>query len=341
MAKLEEQSDVAKILKREEFSTKEFHVTVDFAGDAGEAIFTKNIIDQMMDYFHKIGITRVYWIYNGGQEEEFLWAYSGLPCEDSRIASINNLDGNDLAVATKCAHKYGLEIYGYIKPYETGLSYTYPQGSPKAKKYGKIPRIGGLVPCVTKFVREHPNLRIRRNLSDVPEDIESKVIRKIKLVKWNDEPTRVKKENLQIWVSDKNYKYKRYEGDFGFTDSVEKRTKKVIDVKGKDVTPKNGRARVLTLDGLDIRERYIVITTNFEGEWESTVHRPAAEQDFINTGHALVEIYSDEPEALPITVATSFSIWRPSEFIDSGLEFDTGRGNALVVLDKANTQRAG
>ena len=73
--------------------------------------------------------------------------------------------GDPLTLAVKCAHKHELEIYGYIKPYDWGLSWTYPEGSPLAERYGTLQRIGGRMPQVTRFLRKYPNMRIKRNMT--------------------------------------------------------------------------------------------------------------------------------------------------------------------------------
>ena len=85
----------------------------------------------------------------------------------------------------------------------------FPEGSPEGQRWGQIPHLGSMIPCVMKPVREHPEWRIRRRQDDLPSDVEKLPIHEIKLYKSDAVPTRINKEHLQIWTSERNYRYTR------------------------------------------------------------------------------------------------------------------------------------
>ena len=118
-----------------------------------------------------------------------------------------------MKVAAEKAKKLGLEFYAILRPYDTGLSFSVPEGSPKAYKleYDGLSRLGG--PCfeMMDFILKNPQLRIKRRMTDVPAGIDSIPIHRIKLLKKDDSPTRIKKENIEFWTSPNNYKYKKKE----------------------------------------------------------------------------------------------------------------------------------
>src|ERR1700726_2306177 len=108
-------------------------VTVDFPDDVTKGPFDESRLDAMMEAVRGIGAKRVNWMYYGGVVPgdpgrgnifESHWAAYGPPT----IAAL----GEPLRAAVKAAHSRGLEICGVLKPYNGGLSGSYPSGSPQA-----------------------------------------------------------------------------------------------------------------------------------------------------------------------------------------------------------------
>ena len=83
-------------------------------------------------------------------------------------------------------------------------------------------------------------------------------------------------------------------------ETVEPAVGDVHDYYGGLVTRKGAPVRVLTLDGLDLADPYVLVTTSFND----------AAGDFRNTALGMVETYGDGPESLPIVVATRSAMGR-------------------------------
>ena len=100
--------------------------TVDFPDDTRTGIYTPELLDEMMVQLKSMGVRRIYWLYYGDVDPDSYWAGSILrmaygPQTLERI-------GEPLKAAVPVAHKHGMEIFGVLKPYDVGLSGTYPKG---------------------------------------------------------------------------------------------------------------------------------------------------------------------------------------------------------------------
>jgi len=310
---------------------------VDFPDDALSAPCPLNNthIDNFMKLLSEHGIQRVIWGYYGDGHGGFMMP--GIENDPTIIYDMNqygyyaktiDLLENPLKVAAASAHKYHMELYAYFKPYETGVSGDFPEGSPQARLWGRLYRIGGYLSWIDPFVVKNPHLRIKRRTDDLWNGIESEVIDTIKLTKKDDSPTRIKKENLEIWTSNLNYKYQQKYIDFKFEEIIEKAKKDVYDIYGNLLTKKGDNVRVLVLSGLNIKDKYICITTNFR-------NGPA---DFCNAWDCLLTAFNTYGKEIPGVYATGTSIWFPEweDFRNGGLCFDTGRGPELTYLDLPN-----
>jgi len=313
---------------------------VDFPDDALTCEFpvTPAHVDSMMATLESLGVGRVIWGYYGdGHGGYFLPSISGAE-EDPTLGYDQNqwkayaqtLDvlGNPLRVAAEAAHRHGIELYAYFKPYETGVAMYLPEGSPQARLWGRLYHIGGYLTWLDPFVVKNPHLRIKRRTDDLRPGVESAAIRTIRLTKKDDSPTRVTAERLQIWTSDLNHRYQQTPVRFDFSESVEPSPREVRDVYGNLITRKGDRVRVLTLNGLNLTDRYVLITTDF-------TDGPA---DFENTWDRLLTCFDADGREIPGVYATGTAIWFPEweDFIEGGLIFDTGRGPEVTTLDLPN-----
>ena len=87
--------------------------------------------------------------------------------------------------------------------------------------------------------------------------------------------------------------------------------------------------RVLDLTGLDLRDRFIAVTTTFDD------HDGA----FANTALEMARAYGPGGRRLPIVVASHKAVWRPNrDFRTGDLEYDAGVGDELVTLDVSNSR---
>lgn len=297
--------------------------TVDFPDDAIYGTYTHELLDEMMRRIKSMGATRVYWLYYNDVDPESYWAGNIFSWVQNGPRTVENI-GEPLKAAVPHAHAHGLEIYGVLKPYNTGVAGSISEGAPEAVQ-SELPRIGSAnLMQVIPFVERFPHTRVKRRPLDAPAELHTQAVTKIRLVKSDDSPTRIKKENLQIWTSDKNYRYTQKEVDFELTETVEPSRIDVADYYGNVVTRKGDPVRVLTLDGLDLTDRYVAVTTDF----------PDFDGDFVNTPLAMIEVYGKGSEPLPIVVASLSGNWeRPRDLRTGGLEFDNGLGYYPVPLD--------
>ena len=307
---------------------------VDFADDAliaGRAI-TPAHVDAMMAELKRLRIRRVSWGWYddgmGGMLMPVGYGDTSLSGWQHYAETFRALDGNPLKVAVEAAHRHGLELYAYFKPYETGPGLLFPEGSPQAKTMGLLDHAGGKLGWLFPFVVEHPELRIKRRTDDLPPGVDQAVITAIRLIKRDDAPTRITAERLQIWTSPDNWQYKRKDIGFDFTETVEPAPCDFRDHNGAVLTPAGRPVRVLTLSGFRLTDKYILVTTDFaEGQ-----------PDFINAGTKIVQAVDERGRVIPITVANGGHVWCDNlvNFRAAGVNYDWAWNDMPVALDAPN-----
>jgi hypothetical protein len=205
---------------------------------------------------------------------------------------------------------------------------SFPEGSPQAKTMGLLPQIGGMLGWMDPFVKAHPELRIKRRSDDLPLGVDQAVVASIRLIKKDGSPTRITKDHLQIWTSEANWQYKQPKVNFAFSEAVEKAPRPVRDQRGNVLTGAGQSVRVLTLSGLKLTDKYILVTTDFAD----------GQPDFVNAGTALVEVIDAHGRVIPVEVASGATIWCANlqNFRTAGLNFGYGWGAAPVALDAPN-----
>ena len=301
-------------------------VTVDFPDDVMYGPFSLKLIDEIMCQIRYMGASRVYWLYYGDVEQDSYWAGNIYQNDffgygNQTIADI----GEPLKAAVPIAHRHGLEIYGVIKPYNLGASGSYSEGSNSFDPNG-IQRIGGNVWQVIPFLNQYPHTRMKRKANPISDSINQINIDRIKLLKKDDSPTRIKAENIQIWTSNNNYKYKKIDINPTFKTSIDPSRKKTMDYYGETVTECGQPILTITLDDVNIKEKYVLVTTDFQDE----------SGDFVNTGVDMIEPFH-KSQIIPSEIATLSTVWHsPRDFRTGGLEFDSGFGTLLGTLDSSN-----
>ena len=301
---------------------------VDFPDDALAAVITPAHVDAMMVTLREMGVTRVSWAYYGDGHGGYLLP-SGLDQRWRNCADTLTALDHPLRIAAAAAKRYGLELYAYYKPYETGPALSLPDGSPEAREFGRIKQQGGWLTWLDPFVVENPHLRIRHNPDDSIGDLSSVPICALKLIKKDDSPTRITREHLQIWSSSLNYRYQPLDVDFAVHEQVEPSPREVRDLNGAIITRKGDPIRSLTLSGFRLTDPYILVTTDF-------VDGPA---DFENTGTDLLKPLDAEGHEIPGVFATGGGVWLKErmDFRSWGLIFDMGFSRSLMHLDAPNT----
>lgn len=300
---------------------------VDFPDDALETVITPAHVDAMMVTLCEMGVTRVSWGYYGDGHGGYMLP-SCLNDQWRNYADTLRSLENPLRVAVEAAHRHGLELYAYYKPYETGPGISLPDGSPEGRGFGRIKQKGGWLTWMDPFVIDHPNLRIRHKPDDSIKDISEVPICAIKLVKKDDSPTRITREHLQIWSSQINYRYQQLNLDFTLQESVEPSPQEVRDINGLLITKKGDPVRILTLSGFRLTDPYILVTTDFiDGK-----------PDFGNTGTNIFVALDENNGEIPGVFATGGGVWEANrvDFRNWGLIFDMGFGRSFVHLDESN-----
>lgn len=303
---------------------------VDFPDDSlgSRVVITSAHIDAMMVAIQKLGVTRVSWAYYGDGHGGYLLP-SGFDDKWRNYADTLTVLENPLRIAVEAAHRNGLEIYAYYKPYETGPAVYFPCGSPEARAYGRILQRGGWLTWLDPFVAEHPDLRLRHQPDSSIQNLDSVAICTIKLTKRDASPTRVNREHLQIWSSRLNYRYQPLNIPFKVNEAVEPSAKEVHDLNGALVIKKGDPVRTLALSGFQLTDPYILVTTDFVD----------GTPDFENTGTDIFTALDVQGDEIPGVFATGSGIWNADrvDFRNWGLIFDVGFGRGLVHLDTPNT----
>ena len=205
-----------------------------------------------------------------------------------------------------------------------------PGEDPKALEKGDIPHLGGSLPTSMRFVKDHPDMRIKRRSWDIPANLQKIPICEIKLYKKDGKPTRIKGDNIEIWTSDTNNGYKRKIVNFEFSEEIVPAACDFADFEGKVITETDSPVRVLTLSGLNIKDKYILVTTNFE-------EGPA---DFDNSEFHILEAFGPDSIRIPVSIGLNCTLWQEDQcnFRTTGIVFDdSGYGRDLLKLDAPNT----
>ena len=307
---------------------------VDFPDDvtSNGRPLTELDIDALMAKLATLGIRRVSWAYYGdghggfinpkGYREDYQGEW------DNYDATYRGL-GNPLKVAVAAGHRHGLEVYAYFKPYETGPGYAFPEGSPEAKTWGVLDHKGGKIAWLDSFVRDHPQLRVKRRTDDLAPGVDSAPIKSIRLIKQDAAPTRIGQDDIQIWTSPNNFRYQPTRLPITMTNTVENARHEVRDIKGALLTRKGDPVRVLTLTGLDLLDKYVLVTTSLKD----------GTPDFSNSGVEIMQALDEAGREIPGVFATGGAIAFESsnDFRRAGLMFDHGFGAKVITLDAPNT----
>ena len=294
-----------------------------------EASGTKHLISEshlksLMKLLKGAGIKTLSWGYYADADGGHL-----VPKSMQSVTNTYKHLGNPLAVAVKAAHAEGIEVFGYFKPYEMGVSMVSPFGSREAQEEGHFDLIGGKLVWADPFVAEHPQYCIQHRTSAFPEPNRNKPIASIKLYKHNDQPTRITKDSLQIWVSSNNYQYTRLDVDFDFAQTFEKAKKDVYSLSHGMITKAGDRVLVLELSGLHLTEPYFLVTTELRGSG-----------DFGNASTSMLRAYDKAGREIIGCFANGMPIYNASRanFRNWGLMFDTGYGLRMATLDTDNSR---
>jgi len=227
-----------------------------------------NQLDELHKFLASLGVTRHQWIVDK------MWnLYEGYP------------QGFDLLEeAVKSAHKYGLEFYGEIKPWEGGaFGMSLPGTMPCPQTSGAYQDLRGVFPNMRRFEAVNPTLSLKRKPGtyDCAEPVSA-----IRLIKMDDRPTRVKAGHLSIYSSATNNRFELYKGPVSFRVSIERRFR----------FPYWKHCLVLHLENLKIPEghTYFLVRCSLADE----------KGDFSNEKGNIMELADAAGNIMPCTLST-------------------------------------
>jgi len=237
----------------------DFHLemTVDFLDDVARAPWTLEMFERLFATFRTWGVKRCHWL-DYGRKEDGLWDYPDSIQEENIRQTLENV-GEIFPAAVRAAHKYGIEIYAVLKPFDLGYDVSFGESTELARTKGRIQRMGGPVGRTAHFPAQHREWAMARKPGNYGPAGESPIER-VDLVKEDTGEAGFSVEDLRIYVSNDNTTYRPYEGPLMREDVVEDYPLWEHTSSGGRPTGKSQRARVLRLGGLKISEKYLAVT---------------------------------------------------------------------------------
>ena|GEM_PF-467485 len=228
----------------------------------------KKQLDELHKFLASVGVTRHQWIV------DTMWTlYESYP------------HGFDLLMeAAKSAHKFGIEFYAEIKPWEGGaFGLVLPGTMPSPKKSGAYQDLRGIFPNMRRFEALNPTLGLKRKSGTYES---SEPVLAIRLIKSDNKTTRIKAEHLSIYTSATNNRFVSYHGPVSFRETIERRFR----------FPYWKQCRVLHLENLKIPEghNYFLVRCSLADE----------KGDFSNEKGNILELVGSRGNILPHTLSS-------------------------------------
>ena len=278
------------------------YACIDFNDDIIKNPWTERTFRAWTDMYRRHGIERIYFIYHYGYHSGF-WTRPPnklYPQFAENARRTYEAVGEFMPAAIRAAHDADMPFYAVFKPYETALYMTFPEGSEEAKRYGRIPRLGGPICWSLNFTAEHPELRPERAVREPLPDLDERPIRTIVFTPEKAEGARQTLPRIRVWISEDNGRYDPYDAPF------ERR----IEADGR-----------IVLEGLDIHQRFVAVTVEGDPTFK-----------YGNILRRFIEVRDDRGEPLPLTFANQ-PRERGEPFQEKGLLVDTPARNAVGALD--------
>jgi hypothetical protein len=296
---------------------------MDFPDDARH-IFYESTMYAMMERLRQAGVSRVYLQYYGTKDYGLFWNHKAPTHRE--IAKTGELLPDYSSVFVEAAKKQGMETAVIMKPQEQGIWQTFSPYYAESRENPGINYMGGKLLMTTNFVRNNPQLRIKRRTWDIDPDADKKIVKTIRLFKQNNIHTRIKKENIGIYVSENNANYKKYDKDFEVTYSITTAGSDTIsgsfskDYPVDTITKKDEDIEVITISGISINEKFIAIEVSCKGETDK-------DRYFTNVPIKTIAIFgADGNEICASQGHASRFCPKDIPFLDAGFHFDDGFG---------------
>ena len=222
-------------------------------------------LDELHRFLASAGVTRHQWIM------DTIWnLYEDYPLRFDLMKE-----------AAKSAHKYGIEFYAEIKPFEGGGFGNILPATMPAPDGIVFKDLRGIFPVIRPFVAANPHLNLKRKTGT---EGYTGPVSTIRLVKSDDGPTGLKAEHLSIFTSSTNNRFIPYTGPVTFRETIEKRYR----------FPYWRQCRILHLENLDLPagHSYILIKCNL------------IDGSFSNEKGNILELVNRQGQLIPHTLST-------------------------------------
>ena len=314
------------------------YALTDFPDDCGRVKFTPEMMDSMIRILSEQGIKRAYYQYYGNKDDEYFW--SNVWEKWKTMVDTASLTPNMSRLFVDTCKRYGLETAGVMRPLEHGHWLEFSPYHKKEFESG-LAGFGGSSVNPSAFLKKHPDLRIKRRSFDIDPDAEKKTVSEIKLYKQNNIPSRIRKEDLTVYVSENNSYYKPIKGGFSFEEITEEAKDDVVIALGsftapygeKTITKKGDPITVIRLSDLNISEKFIAVGVKCPGDCTQAEH-------FINTLTNGISCFDAEGKEICSTQGgTTWPTLGGGSYLDEGFHFDDGFGTYTeCVLDPSDKE---
>ncbi len=225
-------------------------------------------LDGLHEYLSSIGVTRHQWIV------DTIWTlYETYP------------RGFDLLKeAAGSAHKYGIEFYAEIKPFEAGgFGPVLPHSMPFPDGAVALRDMRGIFPLSRPFAARNTSMNLKRRVASGKNYT---AVSDIRLIKSDENITRVKPENISLWTSSSNNGFAPYKGPLSVRESIEDRYR----------FPYWRKCRVFHMEHLKIPpgHTYFLLRCSLADD----------QGDFSNEKGSIIEFVDGDGNILPHTLST-------------------------------------
>lgn len=321
---------------------------VDFPDDCWNEPFDRHVLRSLLERLAESRVSRLYWYWYGTRQDKWFWdhhnpqAKPGIPGTVQTALNMPNFNRD----AAELARELGMSTVAVMRLLESGNAAVYSDFYLEVQQnIGKqaIPWSGGYILDGCDYVYKHPGDRMKRRTWDIDEEAETMPICAIELRKQNGRPTRIRKEDLTIYVSDTNAHYKKYEGDFNFTLTTAAADEDVdVIAQGAEgwhskgygrrrLTNKGEQITVIRLDGFTISEHCVAVSCRSGAPYDEE-DRDAL---FSNTLQQGIRCYAADGRRIPAAVGTLSQVWRDPcnrDWRECGLGFDQGFGDYFEFM---------
>lgn len=310
-------------------------VNVDYYDDLLFAPFTAGMFDQLFAEFKSWGTHRVHWIYYGNSTDGW-WTRAPRGVAENARQTVENV-GEIFPAAVKAAHRHNIEIYGLIKPFDMGFWLSVGESDPRAKTWGRLPRIGGPVGWIADFVADRRDLCMARKPGAWGE-AKNKLFTQIDLVKDSEDPAAFTINDVNLFVSDDNTTYRPYTGPMTRQERIEDYPVWEHTSSGGRRTGATRRSRVMRFSNLNISQKYLALSVKNHTE------------SFANSLINLIHVFGPDGEERLLTYGLNTRIfpdsWSDNMFVvkdnfqNTGINFDTWPGAPAATSPGFNAFKA-